>query len=219
MAWENIYKNKHQLNRYPYTEIVSFFFRNRSMLHSVEHGFKAFDVGCGSGIHSAFLAEQGGEVLGIDFSASAVEHATKTYGSDRVQFAVADFGNYTPQNGPYHLVVDRLSTTHSSIPITTEFYQRLKSQLQPGAKLLWQGFSDDNSACALAQTQGDGYLSDFTGSVFQALGQAAFFSEAQVRRVFDGYKIDRLRKVSDYDLNDRTDHTSWIAEVSYDSDL
>ena len=49
---------------------------------------RILDFGCGVGITADHLAQQfpQAEVYGVDTSTSAVEHATKTYGSQRVRF-------------------------------------------------------------------------------------------------------------------------------------
>ena len=213
-AWEAIYASGQQLNRHPFSEVVSFFYRNRPALNY--GAVSALDVGCGSGVHSDFLARQSIRVLGIDFSASAIAAARQAHPSEDITFRIADFETFDPGEEAFDLVVDRCATTHSSVSTAIGFYQRLRSCLNPGARLFWQGFSWDNSGRLLGRDMGDGSWSEFTGGVFRPLGRTAFFTEKDVAEVFAGYRILALRHISDRDVRTGYDHTSWIVEAAYD---
>ena len=132
-GWNTIYARGEQLNRYPFGEVVSFFFRNRPTSHA--HSLRALDVGCGSGVHSAFLAEQGLNVLAIDASAPAIDAAQTAYRRADIQFSQTRFDDFDAGDGTFDLVVDRCSTTHSSMATTYAFYRRLQRWLNPGARL------------------------------------------------------------------------------------
>ena len=214
LSWEGIYASGQQLNRYPFSEVVSFFFRNRPTTSGERP--RALDVGCGSGVHSAFLASHGFNVLAIDFSPSAIDAASAAYPEPSITFQAADFEAFDPGDKKFDLVVDRCATTHSSVPIAEGFYQRLKSSLRPGARLFWQGFAWDNSGRELGSDNGDGSWSDFSGGVFAPLGRTAFFREDDVRQVFAGYRIAALRHLSDRNITTNYNHTSWIVEGSFD---
>lgn len=213
-AWEAIYTSGQQLNRHPFSEVVSFFYRNRPALGSGR--LSALDVGCGSGVHSDFLAGHGFQVLGIDFSAAAIAAARETYPSADITFRVADFDAFDPGSAAFDMVIDRCATTHSSVPTAESFYQNLRSALNPGARLFWQGFAWDNSGRPLGRELGDGSWSDFSGGVFRALGRTAFFTEEDVARVFEGYRINSFRHLTDRDMETGYEHTSWIVEAGYD---
>ncbi|MGI9395597.1 MAG: class I SAM-dependent methyltransferase [Boseongicola sp.] len=213
-TWDMIYARGEQLNRYPFAEVVSFFFRNRPNGQSEAHC--ALDVGCGSGVHSAFLAEQGLKVLGIDFSESAIAAAQSTHQHADIQFTQAGFEDFDPGELKFDLVVDHCATTHSSVPATEEFYRRLTGWLNPGACVFWQGFAWDNSGRELGREQGDGSWSDFSGGVFAPLGRTAFFKEEDVRGIFKNYRLSSLRHLSDCNVNTGHDHTSWIVEAKID---
>lgn len=212
--WEAIYASGQQLNRHPFSEVVSFFYRNCPALN--DRGLSALDVGCGSGVHSDFLACQGFRVLGIDFSASAIDAARQAHPSDAITFRIADFATFDPGDETFDMVIDRCATTHSSVPTAIGFYQRLRSRLNPRARLFWQGFAWDNSGRMLGRDMGDGSWSEFTGGVFQPLGRTAFFTEKDVAEMFAGYRILVLRNISDRDVQTGYNHTSWIVEAEYD---
>ncbi len=212
--WEDIYARGEQLSRYPFAEVVSFYFRNRRSDSSCPQ--VALDVGCGSGVHSAFLAENGCEVLGIDFSKSAIIAAQEQHQNDNIILKHSGFEDFSNHTKEFDFVVDRCSTTHSTRPIVKNFYQNLKPCLAPGAKMFWQGFAWDNSGRELGVDVGDGSWNNFSGGVFKPLGRTAFFTEQDVRTIFDGYAIQHLRYVCDRDVVANYNHSSWIIEAVFD---
>ncbi len=61
---------------------------------------RILDLGCGTGEHSRFLAEQGYEVLGVDSSPSMLEKALDTAMPDNLNFQDADLTRLNDYVGP-----------------------------------------------------------------------------------------------------------------------
>ena len=74
--WEERYSKGMVLNKYPYTEVVSFVLRN--FANSNKKNIKILDYGSGGGNHTFFLAAEGFDFYSIDYSSSAVSHTIKT---------------------------------------------------------------------------------------------------------------------------------------------
>ncbi|MEX1093080.1 MAG: class I SAM-dependent methyltransferase [Acidimicrobiia bacterium] len=69
---------------------------------------RALDLGCGEGRNSIWLAEQGWDVTGVDFSNVAIERA-RAIAAQRgvsVKWEVADLNEYEPPRRWFDLVVD-----------------------------------------------------------------------------------------------------------------
>jgi len=67
---------------------------------------RTLEVGCGTGTNAIYLAHHGFEVVGVDVSPVAVEHArARAHGCCR--FETVDFLNAAPPDGPFHFVFDR----------------------------------------------------------------------------------------------------------------
>ena len=213
-SWENIYSRGEQLNKYPYTDVVSFGYRHWGA--DGGRGKHVLDVGCGSGIHSKFFADLGAKVLGIDFSASVIEHAKREYECDDIDFTVADLATFESTNRNFDLVVDRCSTTHTTPDITRALYQEIKNSLNPGAIIFWQGFAWDNSGRAHGVVQSDGSWTDFSKGIFRQLGRTTFFKREDLNTIFAGYSLLNLRHLTDKDTINEESHTSWILELKYE---
>lgn len=67
---------------------------------------RTLEVGCGTGTNAIYLARHGFDVLGVDISPVAVEHA-RGKAHERCRFEVLDFLTETPPAGPFQFVFDR----------------------------------------------------------------------------------------------------------------
>jgi SAM-dependent methyltransferase len=70
---------------------------------------RVLDIGCGTGTHSLWLAEQGFDVLGVDLSELAIQRAKeKAAGrSGRSRFEVLDILAHAPPSDAFEFVFDR----------------------------------------------------------------------------------------------------------------
>jgi SAM-dependent methyltransferase len=69
---------------------------------------RALDIGCGGGYNAAWLAEQGLESVGIDFSREAVERAREAFkGKPRLTFEVVDVVEPGSYAETFDALVDR----------------------------------------------------------------------------------------------------------------
>lgn len=71
--WNSVYSSSSQLNLYPWSNIVSFFFRYKSQFNlSNRH---VVELGCGSGSNLHVFADNGFTCTGVDISADAINFA------------------------------------------------------------------------------------------------------------------------------------------------
>ena len=212
--WNKIYSKGEQLNAYPYSELVAFFFRRK---FKTRKGFKVLDVGCGSGVHSFFCANNGGHIVAVDGSFYAIEEAKKRFYHPRIEYVESNFDSFNPGRKKFDLILDRCSTSQNSPKIIQAFYKKIQRNLNPGAWIFWQGFCLDNSGRSYGIKQKDGSWNNFSGGVFKQLGTTSFLSEAQVREIFIDYDIKSLRRIGDLEVKSGYDHSTWIVEALYGS--
>ena len=103
---------------------------------------RALDLGCGIGTNVIYLAQQGWEALGVDFSASAIQQARrKANGVSGATFIEGDVTKLREQGvrGPFDLVLD-MGCLHS-LPLASRraYVEKIASVTWPGTLLLmWE---------------------------------------------------------------------------------
>jgi len=94
------------------------------VVHDRGEGGRAVDLGCGAGIYSVYLAEQGYDVTGVDLMPEAVEMAADRADAAGVDLTLseADILQWRG-DGPYDLVLDA-SCMHSFTGVDRDAYHR-----------------------------------------------------------------------------------------------
>ena len=99
----------------------------------------ALDVGCGTGAHSFFLAEQGWQVIGIDYVKSAIKQARKqaTHRGSTLDFHVGDITKLSSMTLPtFNLVLDIKCSHGLSAEGRRQYVEGLKSVIEPDGLIL-----------------------------------------------------------------------------------
>jgi SAM-dependent methyltransferase len=112
---------------------------------------RALDVGCGEGGDALWLAGQGWQVTGLDWSevalTRAAEHAAAAGVTDRVTWVRGDTDTWQPPVAAYDLV-----TAHFLHPTADQRHAlvpRLAATVVPGGTLLWVGHPYDEERARL----------------------------------------------------------------------
>jgi SAM-dependent methyltransferase len=100
-------------------------------------GKTVLDIASGEGYGSAFLAERATRVYGVDVSAEAVQHASRTYVRDNLRFLQGSAGAI-PIDGRHCLdtVVSFETIEHLDAPTQKSFAREVKRLLKPNGVLL-----------------------------------------------------------------------------------
>jgi SAM-dependent methyltransferase len=149
----------------------------------------ALDAGCGNGSEALWLATNGWQVTGVDFSAVALEHARATAEAlgvdiaDRTEWIESDLAAWVPPTGRYDLVVSLYVHVAGSVG---EMVDLLARAVAPGGTLLLVGHRPVDPA---------------TGEPTPAAGQSQVSVDAAVDALDpDGWEIvvaqERLRSAA-----------------------
>ncbi|MCS6908806.1 MAG: methyltransferase domain-containing protein [Anaerolineales bacterium] len=103
---------------------------------------RALDLGCGTGTNAIYLAKNGWEVVGVDFSWRALalaRHKSKQEGV-KVTFLREDVTQLRKVDGSFDLILD-IGCFHGLTPSQKQLYlQRVQALLSPEGHFLLYGF-------------------------------------------------------------------------------
>jgi 2-polyprenyl-3-methyl-5-hydroxy-6-metoxy-1,4-benzoquinol methylase len=109
---------------------------------AVEHGWfgsggSVVDIGCGSGDIAAWLAQQGYEVVGVDFAPSAIAKARSAHANvEGVTFDVVDVCRRPLPGGPFDALLDRGCLQGIPSDDRQAYLRHVAAAAKPGAHFL-----------------------------------------------------------------------------------
>lgn len=121
-VWEDIFSSR-PWGQYPNEELVSFVGRSLRSKSLRKLG-NVVEIGCGPGANLWFLGRVSEEILGVDFSKTALTQAESLYGlmnshrrieAPKLVTLHADISNLVGRGSNFDYVFDVLATTHNSL--------------------------------------------------------------------------------------------------------
>lgn len=171
----------------------------RSVLRSLPQAGKparAFDLGCGNGATSNFLAELGFQVTGVDLSETGIQFAQQTFPS--CNFAVASvYDDLAGEHGRFRLVVSLEVVEHCFDP--RAFARRLYDLVEPGGTAFvstpYHGYAK-NIALAVSGKMDSHFTALWDG------GHIKFFSIRTLRQLLEeaGFADIRFLRVGRFSM-------------------
>jgi len=198
LEWESIYSNGGQLNKWPYSEVVSFF----SRMYLTWGGNKKpriLEVGCGVGNNLWFLSDAGFEVSGIDYSSTAVEHARERLNGLGVEadLRAGDFKNLPFKDESFDFVLDRAALQHNFPDDLEQAVSEIHRVLVHGGTFFANQFPGaEHPDRLLGSEVAPKSFNHFSGGAFGNVGLTSFFSLADLEELFRDWNratISRLR--------------------------
>jgi SAM-dependent methyltransferase len=175
-------------------------------------GRRVVDMACGEGYGSAVLAEQAGEVIGVDANPDAHEHARRKYTSERLTFARALVEQFD-DGAPWDAVVFLQTVEHVDDP--RPLLERFCSLLSPGGV----AYISTPNRLTLAprgaeRSDNPWHVREYTADEFGALtGQC--FSDVELLGLFHAGKL-RLHELALRVGWDRVPRATGLSRRFYD---
>ena len=194
--WQEIYSAGEQLNKYPYDFIVSSYFRLRSTFPE-DKQIKVLDLGCGAGNHALFCAENGADVLAVDYSDAALAvvrlRAAERGLKDQIHTQQIDFENFELEESGFDLVIDRLAVRHVARGYAATVYDRVFELLDDKGFVFSNLFSTGHRHKDYGEYDNDKQIwHSFNGGIFESLKTACFYTEEEVRQLLRRYTLQSL---------------------------
>jgi 2-polyprenyl-3-methyl-5-hydroxy-6-metoxy-1,4-benzoquinol methylase len=100
-------------------------------------GASVLDVGCGDGALAAWLAEEGYDVVGVDFAAAAIAKAERAYrGVKGLEFEVVDICEGPPTRTGFGALLDRGCLQGIPPDAVADYVRNVTAASAPGARFL-----------------------------------------------------------------------------------
>lgn len=140
---------------------------------------RALDLACGVGRNAVWLAERGWQVIAVDFSDVALEHARARAAAHGVAvgWQRADLREYEPPAGAFDLVL----VAYLQLPAAQRraVWRRAAAAVAPGGRLLVVGHHLDNLEHGYAGPRSPGVL----------------YGEREIAAELDGLAVERAERI------------------------
>ena len=212
--WERIYsENPDYRSWYPWSEIVSFVFRNAPKNRERKQ-ISILEIGCGTGNNLWFAAREGFRVAGIDISKTAIDFAKGRFAKEGLagDFRVGDFSKLPFSDGSFDLAFDRGSLSMTNRQGAVDCVAEIRRVIKSGGLFQCGPFSDRDSSFYRSPDD-DGLVRDIkVGTIL--CEQASFYGLQDMRNLFSrGWIFDSLQHIDETDFlsPERVSHSRWLA--------
>ena len=193
-AWEkNIYAKQKALNKYPYSQLVSFVFKRYSKVKNKKK-IRVLEIGSGAGNNLWFLAREGFSVYGIDASQSAVKFATSRFKKEKlkVEMSLGTFTELPYSSGFFDLCIDRASLSFLNekgiLLALAEIYRVLKK----GGTFYSEIYSIFHGHKKHGRKLEDNLWGEFKGGSFDDLSQVFLLNDKKLKELFKPFSLETV---------------------------
>ena len=131
--WDDLYRSNTHLSIWPWSDLVSYVHRYARP----SAGFtKVLELGCGAGANIPLFLSLKADYWAIEGSPSIVDSVLARYPELAGRIVVGDFTVDLPFEGPFDLVVDRISLAHNSTAAMLITLSMIFNLLRTGGKFI-----------------------------------------------------------------------------------
>ena len=115
-AWEETYRSGRHINTWPWSDLISLYFRNTGQILSTKPNspISVLELGPGTGNNIPFWKSINSEYFAIEQSSSAIEYCLERFPELVDNLWCGDFSVFPLQEETFDLVCDRASITHGT---------------------------------------------------------------------------------------------------------
>ena len=183
--WNDIYNRGEQLNKYPYSSIVSFIFSKVKPIKKDGSKTEVLEIGCGAGNNLWFAAREGFAVTGLDASEVCLDFARKRFADEGLQgkFDLGDFTNLPYSNEQFDIAFERSALNQTPKSAARKAVAEILRVLKPGA--MFYAEISSNRGTVKGNKNSDGCIINVEGP-YSGYGQVCFYSREEIEKLFDG---------------------------------
>lgn len=191
--WDQLYRDNTHMSIWPWSDLVSYVHRYAKPTHGFQ---RVLELGCGAGANIPLFLKLGVDYHAIEGSPTIVDTLLQTYPELKGRLVVGDFTAAIPPQGPFDLVVDRVSLPHNTTHDIQRSLEMISEKLRGGGKFIG---IDWFSAAHLDATRGEAMDAHTRrnlpfGSHLAGTGAVHFFDEGHLIELLTGagFSIERL---------------------------
>ena len=192
--WEATYSSGRHVNSWPWSDLVSLYFRHEKSLQHSPGLRRVLELGTGTGNNFPFWRSIPVEYFGIEISPTAVAIFLERFPELKNRIQICDFSEFVPENEKFDVICDRASVTHCSILEIQSVVKKSLNTLKRGGLFLgidW--FSKAHSDFNLPSNQIDANTrNEFKSGQFLDVGQVHFADRADLIDIFKDFEILEL---------------------------
>lgn len=196
---EDIYRRGKQINRWPYSDLVSAV--KREVTHRKPSEIRVLEIGCGTGNNLRFFLEEGFQASGIDYAESAVRVAREQLSrySGTLDIVVGDMLELPWSNEYFDFVIDRGALTQNEYSQVERMLSEAYRVLKPGGTLLaftLKGLNHPDRQ--FGEMVSKNAYDRFTDGKYKNIGLTAFFSLEDIEQLFGKFQNLEIKREVTY---------------------
>ena len=211
--WDEIYNNNLQHTSWPWSDLVSLFYRHCSK--TVSGNGVVFELGCGAGSNIPFIQSLGMDYYGVDGSETVVKKLHQKFPELKERVTVGDFTQKDcfSRLPEVDIVIDRASVTHNNQLSIANTLKNSYDVLKSGGHYIgidW--FSTKHSDFVLGEEGGDAYTRQYIAcGQFENVGNVHFSDEKHLCELFSSFDIISLEEkiINAYKPKNNHQFSSW----------
>lgn len=199
--WEYTYRNSdgNHLNRYPYGQLVTYFFRNLKHIN-INKNTKILELGCGVGNNLPLILNEGIAGYGIDGSETVIEYAKERLKEYKnCELKVMDFLDIDYDDSFFDMVIDRQSI-YANLPKNIKKIYSEVNRIMKKDGIFLSFMYNTNDYHFKKLTYNSSYAEEidtntytnFKGGTFEGNGTAHFFSKNEIEQLCERYNFEIL---------------------------
>ena len=184
--WNKIYDDGNQINQFPFSDLISFFYNNFKQNSSK---LNILEVGCGAGNNLEFLSTMGHNVFGIDASEKIIEYTKKKFDEKSLSgnFSISEFTELPFDNNYFDLIINRAAICHTDIESAHIAIEECNRVISSSGVFYSTFFTNFNTF--KANKLDFGFYDRFEEG-FQNIGALKFYNIFEVTKLFENHNFN-----------------------------
>ena len=152
---------------------------------------RALDIGCGNGRNSLYLAKNGFQVIGLDFSSESISYAEEHHSHENIEYRAMSFFDFEDEPSSFGIIYDGGCLHHISPQRRPDYLKQVKQLLKDDGLYGMEIFNE----------KGGANLTDYQVYEQRSIRGGLGFSEVKLKIIlseyFDILELREMKEIED----------------------